>query len=246
MRFWNLLVLVLLAPWLSSLCSAGDLIEGQPQMKITSQGAEIFFAVKEYTDVTVEVVNAQNQVVRHLGSGVLGPNAPPPFQKDSKSQVMAWDLKDNKGKVIDPKGDAKVLVRAGLKPAFDRTFGGTGQTLGIVQGLCVDKDGNLYVTSKSNPITYRTHTLTKVFDREGNYRRTLVPFPANLPEARLQGILYSDLPEGRRGPLPDRSAGQRRRGSICRQKVRAGWPLIQSAGNGCGCGGQSVCLRSWA
>ena len=48
---------------------------------------EITFAVKGYCDVTVELVDKDDGIVRHLASGVLGVNAPKPFQKNSKKQT---------------------------------------------------------------------------------------------------------------------------------------------------------------
>lgn len=182
-------------------CIGAELLDGRPQLKISGQRADISFAVKEYTHVTVEVVNAKNQIVRHLGSGVLGPDAPPPFQKDTKSQIISWDLKDNEGNSVDPKANLRVLVRAGLKPAFGRMLGQTGQALHIVQGMVVDAQGNLFVTAKGMPLSYRPFTETKVFDRDGNYLRTIIPFPAHLPESKLQCVSFVDAPGGRRVPF---------------------------------------------
>jgi sugar lactone lactonase YvrE len=186
--------------WMSHVCLGADLIDGQPQMTVSGGTANISFSVKEYTDVTVEVVNAQDQVLRHLGSGVLGANAPLPFQSNSKSQLIAWDLKDNQGNVVNLTG-VKILVRAGLKPSFERTFGWTGQALGVIKGMCVDKDGNLYVTTQAMPVTYRVQTSTKVFDRDGNYKQTILPFPASLPASKLTGLRFTTDADGRKIPV---------------------------------------------
>ncbi len=67
---------------------------------------EITFAVASkggsadggYCDVTVAIVDpdkdvsglGRGTVVRHLASGVLGPNAPEPFQKNSLRQTIYW------------------------------------------------------------------------------------------------------------------------------------------------------------
>jgi hypothetical protein len=199
-RFWKLSVGVLLVSFMSNICSGNELIDGQPKVTISGGSAQISFSVKEYTDVTVEVVNVQDQVLCHIGSGVLGANAPSPFQANSKSQVISWDLKDNQGNAVDPK-TARILVKAGLKPSFDKIIGWTGQTLGIVRGMCVDKTGNVYITTEAMPTTYRTQNLTKVFDRDGNYLRTILPFPSHLPESKLAGVKFADVSDGRRVPF---------------------------------------------
>ena len=56
---------------------------------------EITFAVKAYCDVTVGMIDKQGKVARHLGSGVLGANAPAPFQKSALKQKIYWDTPVN-------------------------------------------------------------------------------------------------------------------------------------------------------
>jgi hypothetical protein len=199
-HFRRLLSVLTLVLFLTSIRVEASLIDGQPQIKIVNGVAEISFSVTEFTDVTVEVVNQQDQVLRHLASGLLGPNAPQPFQTNSKFQLITWDLKDNKGALVDPKA-VKILVRAGLKPSFERVFGQSGQSLGVIRGLCVDKEGSLFVTMESMPTTYREHTFTKVFDREGNYLRTILPHPANLSASELPGIQFADVSPDRKVPF---------------------------------------------
>ena len=36
---------------------------------------------------------------RHLAAGLLGKNAPRPFKKDSLSQELEWDMRDDAGKL---------------------------------------------------------------------------------------------------------------------------------------------------
>jgi hypothetical protein len=55
----------------------------------------IRFAVKDACDATVAVTDAKGRIVRHLGSGMLGPNAPVPFLKNSLAQTLVWDGKDD-------------------------------------------------------------------------------------------------------------------------------------------------------
>ena len=42
-------------------------------------------------DATVSIVDKNGKIVRHMASGVLGKNAPWPYQQDSLSQKLEWD-----------------------------------------------------------------------------------------------------------------------------------------------------------
>ncbi|MDP6112392.1 MAG: hypothetical protein QGG53_11040, partial [Planctomycetota bacterium] len=59
---------------------------------ITHEGrtTRVTFATSDYCDVTVGIENARGRIIRHLASGVLGRNAPKPFQKNSKRQTILW------------------------------------------------------------------------------------------------------------------------------------------------------------
>ena len=70
----------------------------KPVMKeIGKDKYSISFAVKGNCDFTVGMVDSTGIVVRHLGSGVLGTNAPAPFQKNSLKQTIIWNGKDDLG-----------------------------------------------------------------------------------------------------------------------------------------------------
>ena len=86
---------------------------------------EITVAVKGYCDVAAAVVDGEDKVVRHLGSGVLGPNAPAPFQKNSLRQKIYWDGKDDLEVYHKHPEKLRVRVMLGLKPEFDKRLGGT-------------------------------------------------------------------------------------------------------------------------
>lgn len=49
---------------------------------------EIKFAAAGSCDVTVGIVEEKGKVVRHLAPGVLGSNAPEPFQRNSLKQMI--------------------------------------------------------------------------------------------------------------------------------------------------------------
>jgi hypothetical protein len=46
---------------------------------------------------TVAVVDMDHKIVRHLASGVLGENAPCPFEQGTLPQRIEWDGKDDFG-----------------------------------------------------------------------------------------------------------------------------------------------------
>jgi hypothetical protein len=201
MKIKKLVISFLLFIHICTICYGDGLLDGKPTIKISGKTVEISFKVKKYTDVAVEVIDSKGNVIRHLGAGLLGPNAPLPFKKNSKTQTISWDLKDNDEKKIDPKGKFRVLVKAGLKPAFGRIIGQSGQTLQIIRGLEVDDKGNLIVISKGMPLTHRPQLEIKVFNREGVYQRMILPVAANLPASKLNCVIYADLPNGKKIPF---------------------------------------------
>jgi len=95
----------------------GDPSTGSGRDKVT-----ITFASKAFCDATVAIEDAAGKILRHLASGVLGPNAPEPFQKDSLSQAVVWDDKNDKGEYVDDKNSVTVRVSLGLRPRFERTL----------------------------------------------------------------------------------------------------------------------------
>jgi hypothetical protein len=166
---------------------------------------EIIFAVKARCDVTVGIMDpardpgglGRGTVVRHLASGVLGTNAPAPFQKDSLKQTIYWDGKDDLGEYVKEPGRLQVRVMLGLKPEFDKLLGYSGPKglPGYVWGLACDPEG-VYVFYKGTGA--HGHVGLKKFDRDGKYLATLVPPPAGMPEAKLAGWSYVEYEPGRR------------------------------------------------
>jgi sugar lactone lactonase YvrE len=163
---------------------------------------EITFAVKGFCDVTVgivdpdpakELVQGRGVVVRHLASGVLGANAPPPFQKNSLKQTILWDGKDDLGAYPREPDKLSVQVRLGLKPEFDKRLGGVSpyNIPGKVWGMAADKDG-VYVMS------YGVRFYIRHFDHEGKYVRSLTPPSGTLPEPKLGGRGFIEYEKGKR------------------------------------------------
>lgn len=180
----------------------------KPAVKLVGKDRyEITFAVKGYCDVTVaivdpdptkELVKGRGIVVRHLASGVLGPNAPEPFQKNSLRQTLYWNGKDDLDIYHKTPEKLQVRVMLGLKPEFDKRLGGTsGNNLpGFVWGLAIGEDG-AYVFVHGN---HRGHLFIRKFDHDGKYIHSLAPPPANLPESKMNGRAFIEYEPGKRAP----------------------------------------------
>lgn len=156
-------------------------------------GARITFAVSAPTDVEVSILGADGKVVRHLAAGVLGDRAPAPLQP-GLVQELAWDGKADWGRPA-PAGPFRVRVALGLQPVFERMIGDNPAWLGTIAGLAVDvRNGELFVFHNFASLhPDDTSSACSVFGRDGAYRRTVYPWPANLPEERLTGLKRVDL-----------------------------------------------------
>jgi hypothetical protein len=143
--------------------------------KVTREGdrVTIAFTTRGWCDVTVAIENADGRIVRHLASGVLGENAPEPFQWNAKKQVLTWDSKNDKGEYVEDKDGAVVRVSLGLKPAYEQPlFWSPYKRFGsYAPVMCATPEG-VYVSEGYTVDTVR------LFDHEGNYVRTIYPFPA--------------------------------------------------------------------
>jgi DNA-binding beta-propeller fold protein YncE len=166
----------------------------KPTVKLVAKDKyEITFAVKGNCDVTVGIVDEKDVVLRHLASGVLGPNAPEPFKKNSLKQTIYWTGKDDLDRYPREPEKLKVRVMVGLKPTFDKRLGGTSpkNLPGKVWGIVIDKNG-AYLFIKGWHLTLRK------FDRDGNYVGTLFPPPAKAPMENYPGTGYIEYEPGKR------------------------------------------------
>ncbi len=164
---------------------------------------EITFAVKGSCDVAVAMTDAEGGIVRHVAAGVLGSNAPAPFQKDSLSQKIYWNGKDDLGVYVKEPSKLKLQVRLGLKPVFDKLLGTyhPKNIPGFVLAIAVDDAGG-YVWIRGQG-TFGHVTIRK-FDHDGRYVHALTPPPSNLPESKVGGRSYVEWKKGMRshhGPL---------------------------------------------
>ncbi len=192
-----------------------EVFEFTERPKIVREGDQVTirFAVKAYCDATVAIEERSGfaeatrpgrfsdpgvrpRIVRHLASGVLGPNAPAPFQKDSLKQRLVWDGKDDRGDYLDQPDAAVVRVSLGLKPQFERTLfwsphkrltGGKAIDADALR-LCARPEG-VYVSDGTGVDSVR------LFDHDGHYVRTVYPFPADRI-AQVKDLEWITLPQG--------------------------------------------------
>jgi len=157
----------------------------KPRITRDGDAVTIAFETKGFCDVAVAVEDASGRIVRHLVSGVLGPNAPEPLQRDAKKQTVVWDGKDDLGVYMDDKDKLTVRVSLGLKPRFERTLywspkkrippGNRPNFAAAPEGVYVHEGGGV------------DHI--RLFTHAGEYVRTVYPFPPDYssPEARSRG-----------------------------------------------------------
>jgi hypothetical protein len=169
---------------------------GEPVVTRDGDKVTIRFKTKAFCDATVAVENAEGRIIRHLASGVLGKNAPPPFQQDSRAQTVVWDGKDDQGAYVDDKDALTVRVSLGLRPRFERTLlWSPHKQRGALPIMAAAPEGVYVFDGKG--VDY-----VRLFDHDGNYVRTIYPFPDDKLEA-VQGLRWHQFPQGYRKPLKE-------------------------------------------
>jgi RNA polymerase sigma-70 factor (ECF subfamily) len=176
-----------------------EVFEFAEKPKVTKAGDKwvITFASKGKCDATVSILDKNGVIIRHLASGVLGVNAPWPFQQNSLSQKIEWDGLTTDFKKADAAG-CKVRVGLGLQAQFDKSIAYDpyllppetspvsylvplhGQML-----VGTDSDGKFYIGTMS-----RCNVTGQVFGKDGKYIRTFFPPPAADVEKVMGGRGY--------------------------------------------------------
>jgi len=153
----------------------------KPTVKKEGDKWVITFASKGKCDATVAILDKDGKIVRHLASGVLGANAPHPFQQNSLSQKLEWDgLADDFTKA--PAG-CKVKISLGLKAGFESNLvWDPYETHRAFEG---EQKNKLLTAKGPGGLLYTWHVRTysggaqgRVFDKGGKYVRTFWPPPA--------------------------------------------------------------------
>jgi hypothetical protein len=161
----------------------------------------IRFKTKAFCDVTVAIedhakqINGHPVIIRHLASGVLGANAPRPFQKNSLEQTLIWDGKNDQGRYVDAKKNCVVRVSLGLKPRFEKTlYWSPHKRVSDMAPIIAPAPEGVYVFEGMG----RDHL--RLFTHQGEYLRTIYPFPrAKLDQ--VKGLGWHSFPQGETLPL---------------------------------------------
>jgi sugar lactone lactonase YvrE len=158
---------------------------------------EISFAVSAFTDVEVAALDREGKIVRHLGAGMLGKNAPAPFQPDTLSQQLSWDRLDDVGRPADAGG--KIRVRLGSNPRVEKLFAhAPGAVHGTIESLTIGPTGELFVLVDEIFKFGRAEML--VLDRDGKYLRTIMPYSTTTPRERTASVGHLII-DGQREPV---------------------------------------------
>jgi hypothetical protein len=174
----------------------------KPTVTRAGDRTTIRFETRSFSDVTVAIEDAEGRIVRHLASGVLGDNAPEPFQWNSKKQVIVWDGKNDRDEYIDDQDRLVVRVSLGLTPRFERTlYWSPHKRIAEMAPVMAATEEGVVVAEGYGVDSVR------LYDHDGAYVRTIYPFPA-AAYSTIQGLEWVDLPHGRRIPMKNRWYGQ--------------------------------------
>ncbi len=234
----GVLVLVSVAQWIAADDYASlhvqrnevfEFVE-QPTVARDGDRVTIRFASKDFCDATIAIENAKGRIIRHLASGVLGKNAPWPFQKNSLKQVVVWDGKNDQGEYVERLDEVTVRVSLGLKPQLERTLlWSPHRRFGGMPLLAAGPEG-VYVYD-GRGVDFLRH-----YDHHGEYVRSLYPFPRETIK-QVNGLKWYDFPQGYRLPL---------KGGLYQLTLLTSGENYHSGNHGVGRSGtaaSSMCLR---
>ncbi|MBL8028934.1 MAG: hypothetical protein JNL74_21095 [Fibrobacteres bacterium] len=154
----------------------------------------IRFAVSESTDVEVTVLKASDSsIVRRLTAGRLGSNPPAPLIANSLSQTISWDGRDELGNTTQASTPLIVRVRAGMNVRPAGFVQVNTNYFSRYTGAAFDNNGNLMIwgvygllTSNSGMTdNFGSNMTVRQFNSNGDYIKTLFPYPARQQSAPL-------------------------------------------------------------
>jgi hypothetical protein len=178
-----------------------------PNVSRNGDEVTIRFTAKAFCDATVAIEDAEGRILRHLACGVLGPNAPNPFRKDSLEQKLAWDGKDDQGDYVDDLSRVAVRVSLGLQARFERHFMWAPHRR-ITAGVWWEPNLPAPFAAGPNGVYVCDGNLfdhVRLFDHEGRYKRTVYPFPSD-KLGRLKGVPTKTFPQSGK-TLPVKGGG---------------------------------------
>jgi len=214
MRAMTLACLVLCIPASAMAGEGAVTFKAQPKVSRTGDSVTVSFAVDRTTDVEVAILDAKGKVVRHLAAGVLGGKTPPPPPLEpGLSQSLAWDGRDDYGDQARG-GPFSIRVRGGMGVRLEKIVGGDpyaffsreiqhhNHSIWTIAGLDAKPDGSVYVfgtAGQQGPLTVRQ------YDADGNYIRTVFPFPAGMPVKKISGWGINRRDDGAYAPALTRN-----------------------------------------
>ncbi len=160
-----------------------------PVVKAIEENIIIEFEAKDFCDATVVIEDSEGNIVRHLASGVLGKNAPEPFKKDSLSQKIVWDKKNDLEKYLDNYKELTVRVSLGLKPVFERTlFWSPYKRIGANPPRFAFSEEGVFIFEGLGVDSLRK------YNHDGDYQKTLYPFSKSALKT-VKDIQYEKFPQ---------------------------------------------------
>jgi DNA-binding beta-propeller fold protein YncE len=169
-----------------------------PRLTRAGDRVDIYFESKAFCDATVAIEDANGKIVRHLASGVLGDNAPEPFEKNAKKQHVVWNGKDDFGVYMDDKNALTVRVSLGLKAKFEKNLHYYPMPDFCDKPVVRAGPEGIFVYNSSNNSVW---DWLLQFDHDGNYVKTVYPFAANKLD-KIKGLDWTYAwPEDRKIPV---------------------------------------------
>ena len=164
----------------------------------------IRFASKAACDATVAIVDEDGNVVRHLASGVLGENAPWPFEQALLEQALAWDGRSDDGEPVDT-SQCRVKVDLGLKAKLAGVLGWSPAKATERKAFAVGPRGDVYVLDGGHATCCQPSPNIRVFDRECRYLRRILPPMSSVPPEKSTFLEWNRTTWG--SHVPKRTSG---------------------------------------
>ncbi len=196
MRRSSVVVLVMLV----SVTVVGGVFKESPRPVKVGKMMGVAFVLEKPAHVTVTVRDARGKVVRHLASAWVGEGRnPKPFLR-GLSQTVLWDGSSDEGKKVSL--PCRIEVAVGMKFKLDRVIRWERPAVrrrGIL-GMAVGPKGKVYVLQGTCWVKVCGAPEITVFSPNGEYLKTIVPFPADMDRRSLPFVEFVKLENGTEVP----------------------------------------------